>query len=84
MQVLRKELLSMFIRCAILLACTVAPLAGQIGGTGTVKGTVTDPTGAVIPNANVTAANTATGVETRRETTSAGLYVIAPLPRRHV
>jgi hypothetical protein len=57
-----------------------APLAAQIGSTGTIKGTVTDPTGAVIPNATVIAANVATGVETRRETTAAGLYVIAPLP----
>jgi hypothetical protein len=52
----------------------------QIGGSGTIKGTVTDPTGAVIPNAAVTATHIATGVETRRVTTAAGLYVIAPLP----
>ena len=58
----------------------VAPAAGQIGGSGTIKGTVTDPTGAVIPSATVTAINVATGVETRRETTAAGLFVIAPLP----
>ena len=57
-----------------------APVAGQIGGSGTIKGTVTDPTGAVIPSATVTAINVATGVETRRETTAAGLFVIAPLP----
>src|SRR5262245_45115652 len=56
------------------------PLAGQIGGSGTIKGTVLDPTGAVVPGATVTAINIATGVETRRETTAAGLYVIAPLP----
>ena len=59
----------------------VAPVAGQIGGSGTIKGTVTDPTGAVIPSATVTAINVATGVETRRETTAAAeLFVIAPLP----
>src|SRR5262245_39230275 len=57
-----------------------APLAAQIGGGGTIKGTVLDPTGAVVPGATVTAINLATGVETRRETTAAGLYVIAPLP----
>ncbi|MBI1790185.1 MAG: carboxypeptidase regulatory-like domain-containing protein, partial [Acidobacteria bacterium] len=57
-----------------------APLAAQIGGSGTVKGTVFDATGAVVPSAAVTAINLATGVENRRETTGAGLYVIAPLP----
>ncbi len=55
-------------------------LAAQIGGAGTIKGTVFDPSGAVIPNAVVTATNLATGVETKRETTAAGLYVLAPLP----
>ena len=57
-----------------------ASLAAQIGGSGTVKGTVFDPSAAVVPHATVTAINVATGVETRRETTPAGLYVIAPLP----
>jgi len=57
-----------------------ASLAAQIGGSGTIKGTVFDPSGAVVPSAAVTAINVATGVETRRESTAAGLYVIAPLP----
>jgi len=56
------------------------PLAGQIGGSGTIKGTVVDPSGAVVPGATVTAIHTATAVETRREATAAGLFVIAPLP----
>ncbi len=56
-------------------------LAGaQLGGTGTIKGTITDPSGAVIPGATVVATNVATGVQTARSTTEAGLYVIAPLP----
>jgi hypothetical protein len=55
------------------------PLGAQIGGGGTIKGTISDPSGALVPNAAVTATHTATGVETRRETTSAGLFVIAPL-----
>jgi len=66
----------------VLLACLLfaASLAAQIGGSGTIKGTVFDPSGAVVPSATVTAINVATGVETRRESTAAGLYVIAPLP----
>jgi hypothetical protein len=58
----------------------IGPLAAQVGGSGTIKGTVTDPSGAVIPSATVVTTHVATGVETRRETTAAGLYVIAPLP----
>jgi len=57
-----------------------AQLPAQIGGSGTIKGTITDATGAVVPEATVVATNVATDVETRRETTAAGLYVIAPLP----
>jgi Carboxypeptidase regulatory-like domain/TonB dependent receptor len=48
-------------------------------GSGTIQGTVTDPSGAVIPQASVTAKNVATGVETMRLTTAAGLYVLSPL-----
>ena len=54
--------------------------AAQIGGSGTIRGTVFDATGATVPGAKITATNVATGVETTREATDAGLYVIAPLP----
>jgi hypothetical protein len=63
-----------------ILCFAALPLAGQIGSTGTIRGTVADPTGAVIPAASVVATNVSTRVETRRETTGAGLFVIAPLP----
>lgn len=59
----------------------IAGLAyGQVGGTGTIQGTVTDPSGAVVAGATVTATNTATGVETTRKTTDAGFYAISLLP----
>ncbi|MGH9721234.1 MAG: carboxypeptidase regulatory-like domain-containing protein, partial [Bryobacteraceae bacterium] len=58
---------------------TTAVLPAQIGGSGTIRGTVSDPSGAVIPGATVKAIHIATGVETARETTMAGLYAIAPL-----
>ena len=44
--------------------------------TGSVNGTVTDPTGAVIPNAKVTATNVDTGIETPTTTNSDGIYNI--------
>ena len=39
---------------------TSAPLHAQLAGKGAITGTVTDPTGAVVPGATVTATNTAT------------------------
>jgi hypothetical protein len=44
--------------------------------TGSVNGTVTDPAGAVIPNATVTATNIATGVAVTGQTNESGQYSI--------
>ena len=51
----------------------------QISGTGAISGTVQDPTGAVVPDAIVTATNIDTNVDTERKTTRAGDYNITPL-----
>lgn len=53
--------------------------AAQTGGQGALQGTITDATGAVIPNASVTATDQATGVVTTRSASGAGLYSITPL-----
>src|SRR5487761_12789 len=45
----------------------------QVAG-GTLSGTITDPTGAVIPQVQVSIRNTATGITTNVVTNSAGLY----------
>jgi hypothetical protein len=58
---------------------TTASLMAQSAGTGAIEGTVQDATGAVVPNATVTATNVNTGVVTTRTTTSAGFYSIGPL-----
>jgi hypothetical protein len=52
----------------------------QIGGTGSIRGTVLDSSGAILPGATITATNIATGVATTRQSTEAGAYVISPLP----
>src|SRR5579863_941295 len=52
----------------------------QVGGTGSIEGTVTDPSGAAVANAAVTATNVATGAETARKTTEAGVFVLPLLP----
>jgi hypothetical protein len=54
-------------------------LSAQVGGSGTIQGTVQDPSGAALPGANVTATNLATAVTTARQTTAAGFYVLSPL-----
>jgi hypothetical protein len=45
-----------------------------------IKGTVTDPTGAVVPGASVTATNTATGVKYPTKSLSNGDYLFPQLP----
>ena len=63
---------------ALLLAAGSA--FGQAGGTGSIQGTVTDPSGAVVGGAAVTASNLSTGVRTERKTTDAGFFVLSLLP----
>jgi hypothetical protein len=48
--------------------------------TATLQGTVTDPSGAVIPNAKVIVRNQATGFERVAQTDHAGSYQVASLP----
>ena len=54
----------------------VVSALGQVGGTGSIEGTVTDPLGAVVADATVTATNVATRVVTIRKTTEAGFFVL--------
>ena len=59
-------------------ACWLAPRASA-QATGTFSGYVTDPSGAVIPAATVTATSESTGVVATRQTNSQGLYFIPDL-----
>ncbi len=54
-------------------------LYAQAGATGTILGTVTDSTGAMIPNAVVTVKNAATGTTVRTTTSSSGDYQASSL-----
>jgi hypothetical protein len=54
-------------------------LYAQAGATGTILGTVSDSTGAIVPNANVTVTNTATGAKVRMTTSSSGDYQASSL-----
>lgn len=55
-----------------LLITSAAYLHGQAGGTGTILGTVTDSSGAVVAHIGVDITNVATGVTTHTQTTSSG------------
>jgi carboxypeptidase family protein len=54
-------------------------LYAQAGATGTILGTVSDGTGAIVPNAHVTVTNTATGAKVRMTTSSTGDYQASSL-----
>lgn len=59
---------------------TCAPVATAQAVTGGVTGLITDPSGAVIPGAQVIAHNLDTGVDSTATTDATGLYRIAFLP----
>jgi hypothetical protein len=58
----------------VMLLVFAGRLFGQAGATGTILGSVTDSSGASIPNVKVTVTNTATNVAFRTTTSSAGDY----------
>src|SRR5262245_59519444 len=62
-----------------LLLVTPSLSSAQIGGGGSIQGTVLDTSGAPVPGATVTATNTATGIQTVRQTTEAGVFALTPL-----
>lgn len=70
------RVLLLFLLC---LSPVSLPVWGQVTG-GVLTGTVSDPGGAVIPDAKVVVKNLGTNVEYRTQTTSAGLYVLPNLP----
>ncbi len=64
------------ILCLLVLALSAGLYAQALSG---ITGTVTDPTGAVVPNAKVTVTNTATQVASHGITSSAGTYTVTDL-----
>ncbi len=68
-----------FLLAAIALLAFALPSFAQTGGQGALEGTVTDPTGAVVPNATITATEQAGKDKATRNSSGAGLYTITPL-----
>src|SRR5467141_606974 len=73
-----RSVFSFLLLLALLFTCfTPAALAQS---TASLNGTVTDATGAAVPNAKVVATNQATGVESATQTDTAGTYLFPSLP----
>src|ERR671925_1935952 len=66
----------MMLAFVVLAAATLAAQTFR----GTILGTVTDPSGAVVSGAKVTAKNVATGLERTTQTSADGSYSIPELP----
>lgn len=79
---MKTHLFRLFAGCTLaLLACI--PLAMSQTVTGSITGQVTDPSGAVVPNARVVAHDLDTNVDTSATTNGEGLYRIDFLPIGH-
>ncbi len=74
-----KRFLIAWCAAACLATCLVTPATAQTGPAA-ISGVVTDPTGAVVPQATVRVLNVKTGIERIVETNEAGLYLVEALP----
>src|SRR5271166_752948 len=64
---------------AVLLCCAKLPLCAQTGTLGTMTGVVTDPSGAVVPDATVTIKEKSVSTTQTQTTNSAGRYTFVNL-----
>ena len=64
---------------ALVLSLLCAGTASAQVDQGTITGTVTDLTGAVVPNAQITLTNTGTGLVLQASTNKSGTYVFSPI-----
>ncbi len=66
----------LFLCAAVMIFSAAVPLHSQTAGTASIQGVVTDESGAVIPNAEITATDTATQVKHVTKSDGNGLYSI--------
>jgi hypothetical protein len=71
------HLLRTFLACLLL---TGMVYAQGVGSSGDIRGTITDPSGAVVSNANVTATDVAKGIKHAVATDNSGQFHLANLP----
>src|SRR6185437_15982044 len=63
-----------------LFAVLAQPAMGQGANQGSIQGTLTDPSGAVVPGASLTATNAATGIAFTTSSDANGLYTFLVVP----
>jgi hypothetical protein len=68
--------------CLCLLLAHSQCMLGQVDQ-GAINGTVTDETGAILPNAHVTLLNTDQGLSLETNTNSSGVYIFSPVRIGH-
>src|SRR3954469_22077766 len=69
-----------FVAMTLMLGAALAPSLSAQESTARLLGTVTDPTGAVVPHASISVKNVATGLERKAQANEAGDYSIPLLP----
>jgi Carboxypeptidase regulatory-like domain/TonB-dependent Receptor Plug Domain len=69
----KRALFGLSLLAALVMSLITAPVPAQVVG-ATLSGTITDPSGAVIPKATITIQNTATGVVRNVQSNADGLY----------
>ena len=74
----RKKLYTATFTLSVVLLLVLQVSAQTVSGT--LRGTVTDPNGAIVPNATVTVKNTETGLERTAVTSDEGLFNFTFLP----
>src|SRR5215813_458579 len=57
----------------------IIPAGAQLAGKGSIKGNVTDPTGAVVSNASITATSVSRGTKLSVTSTASGDFDLSPL-----
>ena len=66
----------------VLLLSTISLANAQSGFEAQIRGTITDPSGALVVGANVTLTNTSTNVPLTTKTDDKGLYTFKPTAAR--
>ena len=82
---LHAGLSKVLVTSCILVVALIAPAKGnaQTGTTATISGSVTDDSGAALPNATVSIHNVDTGIDRTTQTSSIGTYSVSQLPPGH-
>src|SRR5438034_9562393 len=75
-EVVRGLVLMLFVVTPLLISSTVA----WAQTTGTIRGNVTDPTGALVPEVEIEPTHVSTNRKYAASTTKAGVYTLASLP----